>query len=495
MGQSTLADDSPSISPRAVAPKGLIVGIAAFGGGRPLPGEILVLRPGAGPLFPGTLDASGVKAKPAEWTAEFIRETSRPEQVALGTLADGSTVYGKLDESGEPTGGPMRFVQVGDLWELAPVAGVGEADVTWERRSPKPGEAEEGVPRTKPFELAGGNAIHKVFWFEPAFGEPGILTISANMPMIKIWRQLGDTWESELLFTAEVGDREHRFRDIEVGDVDGDGQDELVLATHDQGKVFVLEQKPTGLEAIEIANRDEGAFVHEVELGDVDGDGLEEIFTTTSEPNRLDGKPQTGQIERIDFEGGTWRVSTVEDSKTTHAKEILIADLEQDGQLELYSSMEAEALEGLDGRAKGGASVRIKRYDFSGDASTGQVVAELPSNMCRFLNAGDVEGDGQLEILASTKSEGIFRIWFEDSRWQSQPETSGLQSGGFEHASVFYDIDGNGSDELFVADDDGKRIQMWFWDADRERMRNVVLLDRSGESDFYLSWSVMPLGS
>ena len=466
------------------AEPGLILSFSAFGeGARPLSGEMAILRPGSGQIVPDSSGGSKKKVKPAPWTADYIKESELPEKVALGRGPDGRVVYGKL-EGGVPTGGPMHYEMVGDHWELRPIEGLTESDVTWDRSG-------EGYS-TKDFELAGGNVFHKAFWFEPAFGEPGILTISANMPMIKIWREGSDGWTSELLFAAEVGSTNHRFRDIEVGDVDGDGQDELVMATHDLGVVFLLEQKADGLEAIEIASRDHATFVHEIELGDVDGDGMDEIFTTPSEPNSMDGSHQAGQIERIDFENGEWVIRNVENSETTHAKEILIADIEQDGQLELYSAMEGEGLAGLDGTGPSGASTQIKRYDFTGNSSEGHVVTALPSDMCRFLNLGDIEGDGQLEILASTRSAGIFRIFQTDGVWENQSEVSALQSGGFEHSSVLLDIDGDGSDELFVADDDNSRVLMWYWDEGRERLRKVELLDRSDQGT-YLTWGVMPL--
>jgi len=37
-------------------------------------------------------------------------------------------------------------------------------------------------------------------WFEPEFGAPGILTISANMPYLQIWRETSEkTWKPETL--------------------------------------------------------------------------------------------------------------------------------------------------------------------------------------------------------------------------------------------------------------------------------------------------------
>ncbi len=450
-------------------PPGLILSFSSFEGSKPKAAEMGILRPAG---------------KDEPWVMETIVETSKPEKVAVGKTADGRVLLARLDADGQPTGPPSHYYFLGDHWELKPVEGVANEDVEW-------GQS-KGKTDTKDYELAGGNVFHKAMWFEPAFGKPGILTISANMPMIKIWRQQGDRWSSQILWSEDVGNKEHRFRDIEVGDVDGDGQDELVLATHDRGKVFVLEQKADGLEATEVAGRDEPTFVHEIELGDVDGDGMDEIFTTPSEPNRLDGSHQSGQIERIDFEGGQWVVRTVEESTTTHAKEILIADIEQDGQFELYSAMEGEGLGSEEGNASGDkATTQIKRYDFTGDSSTGKVLVDLPSKMCRFLTVGDLEGDGRLEVMASTDEDGIFRVSLEDGKWVGRSEVSALQSGGFEHSSVLFDYDGNGTDELFVADDRNKRVVMWWWDKDRGRLRKQELLDRSNTN--YLTWGVMPL--
>ncbi len=41
------------------------------------------------------------------------------------------------------------------------------------------------------------------------------------------------------------------MRDIEIGDVTGDGKDDLVIATHDQGVVAVLQKKGDGWDVAE----------------------------------------------------------------------------------------------------------------------------------------------------------------------------------------------------------------------------------------------------
>ena len=449
--------------------QGLILSISSFKDNQPQPAEMLLVRPGG-------------EGEP--WSTEDIVERKLTATVALGDAPDGGFVMADIGDDDEPTGEPFTWMFDGSEWKRDPVAGLTLEDVTWQRN-------DEGALKTKDYELAGGNVFHKAMWFEPEYGAPGILTISANMPSVKIWRKKGKSWVAESLWSQPVGSKEHRYRDVEVGDVDGDGADELVFVTHDEGKVFVLEQKADGLESTLVASRDTSTFVHEVELGDVDGDGKAEIFTTPSDPNKFDGTHQRGQVERIDHEGETWTVRTLVDSETTHAKEILLTDIEGDGQLELYAAMEGEGLSGLDSGAEG-ASTRIQRFDFAGDDSTSEVVAELPSDMCRFLNAGDIDGDGQTELLASTKSDGIFRINLEGGEWTSRAEVSPLQSGGFEHSTVVFDWDGDGDDEIFAADDGHKRLLMFHWDTDRDRLKRRTLLDRK-DAGSYFTWGVMPL--
>ena len=53
-------------------------------------------------------------------------------------------------------------------------------------------------------------------------------------------------WSAENLWTQSWGGKLNRLRDIEVGDVDGDGKDEWVIATHDAGVVAVVDPAEEG---------------------------------------------------------------------------------------------------------------------------------------------------------------------------------------------------------------------------------------------------------
>ena len=94
-------------------------------------------------------------------------------------------------------------------------------------------------------------------------------------------------------WNPKFGGKFDRLRDIERGDVDGDGKDELVIATHDQGVIAVVH--PDEDWRVEEVDRKPNTFVHEIEIGDVDGDGVPEFFATPSEPNKLD-QEQPGEV-------------------------------------------------------------------------------------------------------------------------------------------------------------------------------------------------------
>lgn len=450
----------------------------------------------------GTTPSTMVFLRPTDkagssWTEEVVTAAAGTVRLGMGNLADGTVVFCELKETAfstdakrlyEPAGGAMAFQAANDLWSLTPV----EGEVTWNTR----GEGEEQTISTKEYEMRGGNVFHKAMWFEPAFGEPGVLTISANMPFMQIWRRDGGSWKPETIWSQIVGGKEQRFRDVEVGDVDGDGQDELVVATHDHGAIFVLDQTESGLVPTELHRWEERIFAHEVEIGDVDGDGKPEFFTTPSEPNRLDGHEQAGWIDmyRHTDAGGYERVNVAE-LTDRHAKEVMAADYDGDGKVELYAALEAEGTED-----KVNA---VRRWVWDGQGMTEDATIEIDGKMCRFLVMCDTTGDGVNEIIAATRKAGIFRIQQEmvktseeedapeELQWVTKKIVMSYMSGGFEHAAYAFDWDGDGADELFVASDDQKKMNMFRFNPTTESYKPSGIA--SWKSSDYFVWNIMPM--
>jgi hypothetical protein len=255
----------------------------------------------------------------------------------------------------------------------------------------------------------------------------------------------------ELLWRADFGGRFSRLRDAEVADVLGDGVPTVVVGTHDQGVVALVRPGPNGYAVTEL-DRQPNTFVHEIEVGDVDGDGVQEIYATPSQPNVLDGTVQRGSVVRYvpAHRGGRQVVVELGDR---HAKEILVTDVDGDGRDELYVAVEAVS----------GGHVEIRRYQDDTRPDGGLTVAVLPDALCRCLTAGDLDGDGRREIVAALHKAGLWllRPGTGDAGWEKRLIAD--NSSGFEHAALLADLDEDGRDELYVASDDQDEVRRYAW--------------------------------
>ena len=298
------------------------------------------------------------------------------------------------------------------------------------------------------FEDPDSNVLHKALAYRSR-DIGGLLTFGGTAATVKLWNAQG---EQTTVWEADFGGSASRMRDAEIGDIYGDGQPAVVVATHDRGIVAVLHPNDRGGFDVEQMHAQPDTFVHEIELGDLDGDGVVEIYATRSEPNRMDGTDQPGSVFRYVPARGEGPV-VVADLGARHAKEILVADVDDDGADELYVSVEAVS----------GGMVQIRRYRADSSAASVDVVATLPDQLCRFLTVGDVDGDGRREMVAATHRQGIWLLRPQDAEWTT--ERIADDSTSFEHAAILLDLDGDGRDELYVASDNQNELRRYDWSA------------------------------
>ncbi len=288
-----------------------------------------------------------------------------------------------------------------------------------------------------------------------------VLTVSGALPnqddaygYLKRWSlsEAGE-WTSETIWRQRWGGTIQRLRDLEIGDVDGDGEDEFVVATHDAGVVAVIESDGTVTELDEKPD----TFVHEIEIGDIDGDGVVEFFATPSDRNSA-SHSQHGEVVMYRFVDGAYERVVVESGAGTHAKEILATDIDGDGTTEFFAVFEAVVANGTIT-----TPVEIRQYTLNAeggfDAST---VATIDDRQTRFLVAADFDNDGRQELVAAAMKTGLYFIDQSDSgEWSlAQFESN---SAGFEHACNVADMNGDGTVELYVAADDQKQLNVYEW--------------------------------
>ena len=303
------------------------------------------------------------------------------------------------------------------------------------------------------------NVFHKAMWWRD-----GILTIGGTKATVKHWTASDSGWQAKTLWAQSWGGKFDRMRDIEIGDVDGDGEDELVIATHDQGVVAVGDEQDDGSWTFAEMDQKADTFVHEIELGDVDGDGTKEFYATPSERNRASGESQPGSVARYDYKDGAYVRTAVVDWTESHAKEILVADLDGDGVDSLLAVREAHTEKKGD-KVEIVDPVRIERFDRAEDGSwTPTVVATLEDRQCRFLVPGDINGDGKLDLIAAGMKSGLWLLAGNEAGTFDNMQID-ANSGGFEHATHVADLDGDGKLEVYVAADTQKEIRRYVWDG------------------------------
>ncbi|MBN1336169.1 MAG: VCBS repeat-containing protein [Deltaproteobacteria bacterium] len=329
---------------------------------------------------------------------------------------------------------------------------------------PKPGPARlqfwQETPRgweATRLEDPDSNVFHKALPHEGA-----LLTIGGEKALLKRRTWDGTAWHQETLWSRTWGGRFNRLRDLEVGDVDGDGRDEFVMATHDHGVVAVMDPEVEGRPVTELDPQSD-TFVHEIEIGDVDGDGRNEFFATPSARNRADAS-QKGAVVMYRWDGSTYVRSFVEQAEDTHAKEILAHDVDGDGKSELFVVLEAAL--GPAERIVKPVEIRLYRPGREG-RWTHEVVATIQDRQTRFLVPGDFDGDGEVELVASAMKTGV---WILDRKGKAVegPWTATCidpNSGGYEHAAVAADLDGDGTPEIYVASDDQEELVRYAWNA------------------------------
>ncbi len=361
--------------------------------------------------------------------------------------------------------------------------------------TPQPARAELLTPRAglwhvEQIDDPDSNVFHKAFPMALPQG-PTLVTLGGMKASVKGHRRAGQGIEAETFWTEAFGGKFDRMRDAEVGDVDGDGILDIAIATHDQGVVAYLKGGADGKWQTIKLDREPDTFIHEIELGDLNGDGVLEIYATPSEPNRLDAGAQSGQVVRYIPKLKEGR-KVVADLGNRHAKEILVKDVDGDGKDELYVAVEA-LTSGSRDTIKIVEPVEIRRYDANTPADKGKVVARIQDRFCRFLTAGDVDGDGKKEIVAASFRSGVWLLRpgkDADAPWSV--ENIETNSSGFEHAALLTDLDEDGKDELYVAADDQGELRRYVWTDGKPVRETILKRDNPRET---WTWNIMALPS
>lgn len=217
-----------------------------------------------------------------------------------------------------------------------------------------------------------------------------------------------------------------------LGDIDGDGIDEILIAIDEDSKIYEYEPNGTLIRSINVRYTRYDGFA----TGDFDGDGQDEIVIGVDEDDKLYlYEPDGFFVDDVTFNFTHWDIIATGDTDNDGKDEILIAK-DDDDTVTIYDVEGARFV--LKTTLTG---IEFTSYD-------------------GFLCGNVMEGDDNAEIIILRDDNETIRIYDRTGRRVSTiDDINGDGSGDvfYTHYDGFAcgDCNGDGLDEIYIISDDG----------------------------------------
>ncbi|MBD2705422.1 VCBS repeat-containing protein [Spirosoma sp. BT702] len=235
--------------------------------------------------------------------------------------------------------------------------------------------------------------------------------------------------------------------DVAVGDLDGDGDLDLVCASSFRSIVSVRLNNGTGSFTTPAVNSTLAAGVtpRNVVLGDVDGDGDLDLLIANSNSSNVSVRLNNGSASftphpanpEVSVGGGAWGMT--------------LGDVDGDGDLDLLTANTS------------GTTVSVRLNNGSGIFTPHPTSPEVGVGDSPYgVTLGDLDGDGDLDLATANSNSNNVSIRLNNGAGSFTPPTLNAEIGAGENPSkiAFGDIDGDGDLDMVFTNYNSRTVSV-----------------------------------
>ena len=257
--------------------------------------------------------------------------------------------------------------------------------------------------------------------------------------------------------------------DIAAGDLNGDGNTDLVMCAEASGQVWLVLAYQGGATAGTIIASGLDS-PRSVDVGDIDRDG--DLDVIMGQYSNIAGGGQAEIIWYEHLSNGTWAAHDVYFLSYTGVRSIKLADIDLDGDLDYVL-----AAQGSPDHTYSSLSWRENMLSDTGTAefSGSHHILAATTDRPWDVEVADIDGDGDPDIVAA--DIGIDQVaWYENDGTPDSGWTEHVLSNSFDGASSVSvgDIDNDGKPDI-AATGIGEDQVVWFENGGSWTEHNVVL--------------------
>ena len=276
------------------------------------------------------------------------------------------------------------------------------------------------------------------------------------------------------------------IRSISIGDINDDGVQEIVLASRPNGRVVFFQYEGGAFSERVLEENTFGrgtTNAREVLVTDADGDGRNEVLVATARTDAEKWASTPGLLLQFKHHEGTFTRTVLEEfGGTTHSRMMRVGQIgTQPGRAVVVNEVgifhnDTQAID---------PPTKMSLYRPLGGGWEKEHISEIEGAVkSRGFALGDIDNDGQCELVLGTRAVEmsspshlyVFKQ-MEDARWKGDIiESSGAM--GYHHVEAA-DIDGDGIDEILASDDSKGLLKSYKLTSDGWRTREFLSWDHA----------------